>query len=76
MEGVASRCGSVVSFAQLGHELVKDGIVVRLWEGELVYARRGERFFGVAFDPQFTTECEYRRQTKDVVMVSMSQDYV
>ena len=72
MEGAASWCGSVVVLAQLRHELVKDGIVLGLGEGELVYARREEWFFGVAFDPQFAAEGEHRWQTKDVVVVSMS----
>lgn len=71
MEGIASRCGSVVALMQLRHDFVKDSVVVRLREGELMYARRGERSFGVAFDPQFTAEGEHRWQTTDVIVVSM-----
>ena len=47
IEGAASQCGSAVALAQVGHELVKDGVVLRRAEGELMYARRDERLFGV-----------------------------
>jgi hypothetical protein len=45
IEEAASRCGSVVTLAQVGHELVNDGVVLRRAEGELMYARRDERLF-------------------------------
>ncbi len=72
MEGAASRCGSVVALPQLGHEFIKDGVMLRRREGELVYARRKKRLFGVAFDPQITAEAEHRWHSTDVVVVSMS----
>ena len=72
MEGTVSRCDNVVAVAQLGHQLVKDDVVLRRRNGELVYARRNERLSGVALDPQFTAEVEHRWHTEDVVGVSMS----
>ena len=72
MEGFAPRRGCVVALAQFRHDIVKDGVVMRLREGELVYTRRGERPFGVALDPQFTAEGEHRWQTTNVVVMSMS----
>ena len=60
MDGTASRCDNVVAVAQLGHELVKDDIVLIRRNGEFVYARRDERLSGVALDPQFTTEVEHK----------------
>jgi hypothetical protein len=61
MEGAASRCGSVVTVAQLRRDLLKDGIVLGCREGEFVYAWREERLLGAALDPQFTAEAEHRR---------------
>jgi hypothetical protein len=46
--------------------------MLRRREGELVYARRDERLFGVALSPQFTAEAEHRWHTIDVVHVTVS----
>jgi hypothetical protein len=72
MEVVASRRGCVVALPKVRHELVEDGILMRRRKGELVYARREERRFGVPFNPEFATEAEHRRQTTDVVVVPVS----
>jgi hypothetical protein len=69
MKVAASRCGSVVALAQLGHEVVNGCVALRGREGELVYARKEERLYRVALSPQFTAEAAHRWYTVDVVNV-------